>query len=85
MEDKNGASSLFLAFLVGGMVGAALGLLLAPQSGKDTRKKIKKWAEDLEDQGEEWIEKGKEVLEEKADRVKHAYEAGRKILSGEGK
>jgi gas vesicle protein len=43
--------------LVGGLVGGLLGVLYAPNSGKDTRKK-------LAVAGEKYIEKGEELVDE---------------------
>jgi len=37
MKNSGG---IFIAFLGGALVGAALGILLAPDSGDETRKKI---------------------------------------------
>ncbi len=37
-EEKNGHSHGFTAFLVGGLLGAAVGLLYAPRSGEETRR-----------------------------------------------
>lgn len=76
-----------LMFLVGVAVGAAVGLLTAPQSGRRTRREIGRRAEDaqtyLEDLGEELMEKGREMMEhgksiaegklkELGNKVKHA-------------
>jgi gas vesicle protein len=41
--------SILVALVVGGLVGAGLALLLAPQSGKRTRQQIADLAEDLRD------------------------------------
>jgi gas vesicle protein len=42
-----------LAFIVGGVVGAIGGLLLAPRPGKDTREQLKKRADELMEEGRE--------------------------------
>ena len=43
MSENKGSTMLevTLAFLLGGAVGAALGVLFAPAAGKETREKIK--------------------------------------------
>lgn len=58
-EDRYlGMISIF-SFLVGGAVGAGLALLLAPQSGRKTRKQIRDIAEDLSDQASDYADKVK--------------------------
>ena len=42
-------TSILVALVVGGLVGAGIALLLAPQSGKRTRQQIADLAEDLKD------------------------------------
>jgi len=42
-------ASVLVALVVGGLVGAGVALLLAPQSGKRTRQQIADLAEDLKD------------------------------------
>ena len=37
MSDNNEFGSFLSGFLVGGLVGAAVALLMAPQSGEETR------------------------------------------------
>ncbi|HAM39439.1 MAG TPA: hypothetical protein DCP53_08630 [Elusimicrobia bacterium] len=61
-ERKSGET--ILAFLIGGAIGACLGLLFAPQSGKETRKKVKIFAESIGEKTGELIEEGKEKIEE---------------------
>ncbi len=56
-----GASSVFLSFLLGGMVGAGLALLLAPQSGVETRRKIREFADEVKDKATDYAEQAKGV------------------------
>jgi gas vesicle protein len=42
-------SKLFIGFLVGAAVGSALGILLAPDKGSETRRKIMEKGNDLGD------------------------------------
>lgn len=41
------SGSILSAFLIGAGIGAVAGLLLAPEKGSDTRKKLVKGAQDL--------------------------------------
>lgn len=49
--------SILVALVVGGLVGAGVALLLAPQSGKRTRQQIADLAEDLKDYATDLTEK----------------------------
>ena len=46
---RSHSSGLFLSFLLGAATGAAIALLTTPQSGRDTRRKLKEFAGDLAD------------------------------------
>jgi len=80
--------STILAFFIGGLVGAGVALLLAPQSGKETRQKIKELADDAKEKATQYAEevkskvtsavgKGKELVEEKKSLITTAVEAGK--------
>jgi len=60
MYDYRRGGSVFGAFLLGGLVGAVLGLLFAPRSGKETREMIADKAEDYWGQGVDAYNTGKE-------------------------
>ena len=49
-------SDNLLAFIVGAAIGAVAGVLLAPDSGANTRKKLKKTLADLQERGEDLID-----------------------------
>ena len=56
MGEKNGDFGAFLAgFLIGGLVGASAALLLAPQSGDETRTLIRDKGIELYDQMEQSV------------------------------
>jgi len=55
-ERTNG----ILGFLAGAAVGAALGILFAPRSGKETRDRIRNKANDAKDDFEDLLDKGRE-------------------------
>jgi gas vesicle protein len=78
-EDRNsGASGIILSFLMGGLTGAALAILFAPRSGKETREllgdKIREGQEKSRDLRERASTKGREILEDASDYVERAKE-----------
>lgn len=85
MRDDNGygAGSVLLSFLLGGAVGAGLALLLAPQSGPETRRKIKDFAEDMKERVGETVEKGKDLFEQKKSVITTAIDAGKEAYEKE--
>ncbi|HET6515173.1 MAG TPA: YtxH domain-containing protein [Thermodesulfovibrionales bacterium] len=94
-EDEGySAGSVLLSFLLGGMVGAGVALLLAPKSGKETREQIKELAEDVRGKTGEYVEqvkgkmtasldKGKDFFEEKKSIITRAVEAGKEAYEKE--
>ena len=96
MKEEGGYSSgsMLLSFLLGGIVGAGLALLLAPQSGEETRQKIKGLADDVKEKTtgyineakgtvDSYVEKGKGFYEEKKSLVTSAIEAGKEAFEKE--
>ena len=86
MSERDGSS--FAWFLAGLGVGAAVGILYAPQSGSETREALRARAEegrdyvktrarDVRSQASEWVDKGRDVVGQQKDQFKAAYEAGR--------
>ncbi len=85
MERENGGVAI--AWFVGGaLIGAAVTLLVAPQSGRRTRRVLADQAEkgkktlfessqDIVSRGRELYERGREIAEETAE----LFERGRKI------
>ncbi len=82
-DDGYGAGSVLLSFLLGGAVGAGLALLLAPQSGPETRRKIKDFAEDMKDRVGSTVEKGKDLFEQKKSVITTAIDAGKEAYEKE--
>ena len=75
-EIKEGRS-LLVPFVVGGLVGAGVALLLAPKAGKELRKDIKDIALDTREKIATTVEKGKGLYVESTAAVKNAFEAGK--------
>ncbi len=60
-ENNGGEFGAFLAgFVIGGLVGAAAALILAPQSGSETRSKISGKSHDLREAGEQRMHQARE-------------------------
>jgi gas vesicle protein len=85
MEDNN----KFGWFLAGAVVGAAIAILYAPKSGKDTRAYIgnsaKESREAMESSGRELMERGKELYDRGkkiAEDAADLFERGRKLVQG---
>ena len=57
MSNDNDGMKIFAGFLIGTAVGAVLGLLFAPQSGDETRHKIKDLSREVEEDVKEGFEK----------------------------
>lgn len=85
MYDYRRGGSVFGAFLLGGLVGAALGILFAPRSGKDTRDMIADKAEEYWGEGVEMYETGKEKVVETysagKEKVVESYETGKEKVA----
>lgn len=68
MSDHDDFGSFLVGFLVGGISGAVAALLLAPQSGEETRTVIKDKAIELRDQAsttfDETVEKTEKTINE---------------------
>jgi gas vesicle protein len=99
MSDSDGGSG-FGWFLAGLGIGAVIGLLYAPQSGAETRDAIRKRAEEgrehlrtqareAREQAEQWVDRGKDFVQQQKEQFRSAYDAGRQAYkettaSGEG-
>ncbi len=84
MEEKDySIGSLVASFLLGGIVGAGIAILLAPQSGRETREKIKEYAESVKEKAAESVQKAKSVFEDKKSVLTAAVEAGKEAYKKE--
>lgn len=81
-------SNSFGWFLAGVGLGALVGVLYAPKSGSETREALRARAEEGRDyvktrareakgQASEWVDRGKDVVNQQKDQFRAAYEAGR--------
>ena len=96
MADDRGCSlgAVGLAFVGGGLVGAAMALLLAPQSGRESREQVRGYARRAEENVHELagkttdfmdqaVDKGREFVQEKKSVLTEAVDAGRAAMSRE--
>jgi gas vesicle protein len=89
MSDRDSNSSNSFVWFVAGMgLGALAGLLYAPRAGTETRDVLRARAEEgrdymrsrareARDQASEWVDRGREVVNQQKDQFRAAYEAGR--------
>jgi gas vesicle protein len=66
---ENRSGEIISAFLLGGIIGAALGILFAPAPGKKTRAKINEWLEETTEYTKEKIEKLEEEIKKRKDQL----------------
>ena len=93
-DDRGSAAGMLLAFLSGAALGAVAALLLAPQSGRDSRDQLRSYARRAEDNlrdlagraGEAFegvVDEGREYVQGKKSVVREAFEAGREAIKQE--
>ena len=70
MSDNNNGGGYLTGFMAGAVVGAAVALLCAPRSGKETRDLLSRKGRELTDKTKDALEKGKEAVLEGAEEVK---------------
>lgn len=67
MSDRSG--EVVSSFLLGGLIGAALGILFAPSSGKVTREKVNDWLDETTEDAKEKFEKLEEEIKKRKDQL----------------
>jgi gas vesicle protein len=83
-DDGAGAGSILLAFILGAVSGAAVALLYAPQSGRETREYLgeraneaRARAADAAAKSRDAINQGRETLTTAIERGREAYQQAR--------
>jgi gas vesicle protein len=59
-DSDSGIGAFFAGVLIGGLVGAATALLLAPQTGEETRRTIGRYGNDFRDRAQDSFEDARE-------------------------
>jgi len=96
MDQDNDYSVGTAAFLAGALIGAGVALLLAPQSGAETRGMLRDYAgrakDELRERGKEAkatldnaLERGKQAFESVKEQGKDFYGSGREAIRDAGK
>lgn len=77
-NDRDGFGAFLSGFIIGGLIGAVVALLFAPQSGEETRTMIKEKSIELKDKaveaGQEARAKAEQALEEARLKAQEALE-----------
>jgi gas vesicle protein len=76
-RDDGGAGNILLGFILGAVSGAALALLYAPASGRETRERLAERAEEARAKAAEAAAKGRDVLAQGRETLTTAIERGR--------
>ena len=76
-DNGSGAGSVLLAFLLGAVSGAAVALLYAPATGRETREYLGQKAREGRDRAAEAAERGRQAVKEGRETLAHAIERGR--------
>ena len=83
MADDRGCSlgAVGLAFVTGGLVGAAVALLLAPQSGRESREQLRGYRRRAEENIHELADKAIEAMDQMLDQgLDQAVDKGHEFL-----
>lgn len=96
MADDRGSSAatVMLAFLGGAAIGAVAALLLAPQTGRESREQLRGYARRAEDNlrdlasragdaVEAVVDEGKEFVDSKKAVLREAFDVGRETMRRE--
>lgn len=76
-DDGAGAGSVLLAFILGAVSGAALALLYAPATGRETREFLGEKAREGRDLAAEASERGRQAINQGRETLTHAIDRGR--------
>jgi len=83
-DDGNGAGNMLLAFLLGAVSGAAVALLYAPASGRQTREYLGDRAREGRERANqaaaragEFVQQGRETITNAIEKGREAYQQAR--------
>lgn len=76
-DEGAGAGSILLAFILGAVSGAAVALLYAPVSGRETREFLGEKAREGREKAADATERGRQAITQGRETLAHAIERGR--------
>jgi len=74
MAERDSGLEFFAGFVIGGLVGAAVALILAPQSGEETRAQIRERSIELRDRAGELAVEARQRAEELSEEARRRAE-----------
>lgn len=91
-NESKGGGEFLAGLIIGGLIGAATAILLAPQPGEETRAQLREkgielkervieLSEEARKKADEWQEEGLANLEAQKMRVEEALEEGKKAAA----
>jgi gas vesicle protein len=80
-DDGGAAGTVFVAFVLGAVTGAAVALLLAPASGEETRRILAEKAKEGREKANDAARQGKEFLNRQRDTLGTAIDRGREAYN----
>jgi gas vesicle protein len=76
-DDSGGSGSILLAFILGAVSGAAVALLYAPATGRETRDYLNDKADEARQRAADAATKGRDAITQGRDTLTTAIERGR--------
>ena len=74
MAERDGGMEFFAGFVIGGLVGAAVALILAPQSGEETRAQLREKGIELKTRAGELAVEARQRAEELSEEARKKAE-----------
>ena len=81
-SDKNNVGTAVTFFLIGLGAGALAALALAPKTGKEFRRDLKRGYDDAKDTLQDWTEEAKDRVRDAKERVRDVTERGVDLAEG---
>ena len=76
-DEGSGAGSILLAFILGAVSGAAVALLYAPATGRETRDYLGEKARESRERANQAAERGRDIINQGRDTLTTAIDRGR--------